>query len=162
MLSYPDGLPLPLRDGYAMTPTSPIRRTRMQSGRSRSRRAFLSVPTQVTVSFLFNARQARLFDGWLKWGIGWADWFLCPIKSPLDDHVQPTRAQFVDIPVGPELVGTRLWRYTATLELFALPIIDEAEFTSLLAGMPITVMTAQLRALLQRWYTKSWPGAAAT
>jgi hypothetical protein len=45
--------------------------------------------------------------------------------------------------------------------LFELPIVDEAAFTSLLAGMPITVMTAQLRALLERWYTKSWPGATA-
>ncbi|MNP84094.1 hypothetical protein D3C76_1832510 [compost metagenome] len=62
----------------------------------------------------------------------------------------------------PELVGVDLWRYTAELELFELPIVDEAEFTSLLAGMSITVMTAQLRALLERWYTKSWPGATAT
>ncbi|MFG0340946.1 hypothetical protein ACF8FF_23925 [Pseudomonas sp. zjy_13] len=55
-----------------------------------------------------------------------------------------------------------VWRYTATLELFELPIIDEAEFTSLLAGVPIAVMTAQLRDLLERWYTRSWPGALAT
>ncbi|WP_347783708.1 hypothetical protein [Pseudomonas kurunegalensis] len=42
-----------------------------------------------------------------------------------------------------------------------LPVVDEAEFTSLLAGMSITVMTAQLRSLLERWYTRSWPGAPA-
>ncbi|WKL52806.1 hypothetical protein Q1W70_25890 [Pseudomonas kielensis] len=53
-----------------------------------------------------------------------------------------------------------MWRFTATLELFELPVLNEAELTDLLAGMDISVMNAQLRSLLERWYTKSWPGAA--
>lgn len=157
MLSYPDGLPLPLRDGYRFSPVSPIVRTTMASGRAMQRRRFRSVPTMVSVSWLMTEEQARLFDGWLKWGVKWADWFLCPIQSPLG--IKPARARFTDIPEGPELFGVNMWRYSAVLELFELPIIDEAAFTELLAEMPLPVMTAQLRALLQRWYTKSWPGA---
>ena len=157
MLTYPEGLPLPLREGYGFTPVSPVSSMQMASGRSRRRRVFLNVPTMVSVSGLCTAEQAKLFEGWCKWGINWIDWFLCPIKSPLG--LQLTRVRFTDIYQGPELVGVNHWRYTATLELFELPIIDEAEFINLLAGMDIGVMNAQLRSLLERWYTKSWPGA---
>lgn len=157
MLSIPNGIPLPLRDGYGFSPISPIQRTPLSSGRARQRRRFLSVPTMVNVSWLCNEEQAKLFEGWAKWGIGYADWFLCPLKSPLG--LVPTRARFTDIYQGPELVGVNHWRYTATLELFELPIISEAELADLIAGMDIGVMNSQLRGLLQRWYTKSWPGA---
>jgi hypothetical protein len=157
MLSLPDGLPLPLRDGYGFTPVSPVLRTTMASGRAMQRRRYRSVPTMVSVSWLLTAEQARLFEGWCKWGIGWVDWFLCPIKTPIG--LSPTRARFTDIYGGPELVGVDLWRYTATLELFELPVISEAELADLLAGMDLSVMNARLLALLKRWYTKSWPGA---
>lgn len=157
MLTIPDGVPLPLREGYGFNPVSPIVRTQMASGRTMQRRRFISVPTMVNVSWLMTAEQAQLFEGWCKWAIGYADWFLCPLKSPLG--LKPTRARFTDIYQGPELVGVNMWRYTATLELFELPIISEAELTDLLAGMDVGVMNAQLRNLLQRWYTKSWPGA---
>lgn len=132
----------------------------MSSGRAMQRRRFGNVPTLLTVSWLLSTDEAKLFEGWCKWGIGWVDWFLCPLRTPLG--LKPHRARFADIYVGPEFISDGLWRYTATLELFELPIVDEAEFTSLLAGMPIKVMTAQLRSLLERWFTRSWPGAPAT
>ena len=158
MLSFPDDLPLPVGEGYGFKPVSPIVRTPMASGRAMQRRRFLSVPTILPVSWLLTSEEAKLFEGWCKWGIGWADWFLCPIKSPLG--LKPTRARFTDIYEGPEFVADDLWRYTATLELFELPILNEADLTDLLAGMDIAVMSAELRSLLERWYTKSWPGAA--
>lgn len=157
MLVYPEGLPLPLRERYGFTPVSPIRRSQKVSGRAVQRRLYSSVPTMVNVSWIFTAKQARLFEGWCKWEISYADWFLCPIKSPLG--LQPTRSRFTDIYQGPELVGVDMWRYSATLELFELPIVDEAEFAELLLGMPLPVMNAALTAELMRWYTKSWPGA---
>ncbi|MDI3356978.1 hypothetical protein MO767_21885 [Pseudomonas sp. UYIF39] len=157
MLTMPDGIPLPLREGYGFKPTSPIVRSQFVTGRARNRRRYLSVPTEVSVSWLCNAEQAKLFEGWCKWGIGWADWFMCPIRSPLG--LVQTKAQFTDIYDGPKLVGVNLWRYTAVLSLFEMPILNEAELTDLLAGMDVRVMNAGLRGLLQRWYTKSWPGA---
>ena len=158
MLVYPEGLPLPLRDGYSFTPVSPIRRSEKVSGRAVQRRLYTSVPTIVAVSWLCTARQARLFEGWCKWGIGWADWFLCPLKTPLG--LNPTRARFTDIYDGPALVGIDLWRYSATLELFEMPVVSEAELLDLMLEMDLTVMNPQLSALLNRWYTKSWPASA--
>jgi hypothetical protein len=157
MLTMPDGIPLPLRDGYGFKPTSPIMRTPFVSGRARNRRRYRSVPTEVSVTWLCNAEQARMFEGWCKWGIGWADWFMCPIKSPLG--LMPTQAQFTDIYDGPTLVGVDHWRYTAVLSLFEMPVISEAELTDMMAGMDLSVMNSKLRGELKSWYTKSWPGA---
>ena len=123
MLTYPEGLPLPLRDDYGFMPVSPFLRSPKMSGRAVQRRLYSSVPTIVSVSWLFTAPQAQLFEGWCKWEINWVDWFLCPIKSPLG--LQLTRARFTDIYQGPELVGVNMWRYTATLELFEMPLVDK-------------------------------------
>jgi hypothetical protein len=99
-----------------------------------------------------------MFEGWCKWGIGWADWFMCPIRSPLG--LTMTQAQFTDIYDGPTLVGVNLWRYTAVLSLFEMPVISEAELTDMMAGIDIRVMNSSLRSQLKRWYTNTWPGAA--
>ncbi|AIR90236.1 hypothetical protein [Pseudomonas cremoricolorata] len=159
MKAIPDLLPFPLREGYGISPVSQIVRTPMASGRAMQRRRYRSVPALFNVSWLFTRKEAQLFDGWRKWDIRWADWFLCPIKTPVG--LEPTRARFTDQPVIPELVGIDLWRYTAELEVYDLPIVDEAEYIELLAGMKLPVMNAALRELLQRWYTRSWPGATA-
>ena len=157
MLTYPEGLPLPQREGYGFSKISPIASTPMVTGRSRRRRVWRSTPARVAVSWLMEGPEAKLFMGWFEHGINGVDWFLCPVKSPMG--LELAKAQFTDIYQGPFLVGVDLWRFTAELELFKLPIISEAELTDLLAGMDIGVMNAQLRSLLQRWYTKSWPGA---
>ena len=95
--------------------------------------------------------------GWFKWGVNYVDWFLCPIKSPMG--LVLTKTRFTGIYSGPDLFGVDHWRFSVTAELFEIPIVNEAEFVSLLAGMDITVMNSRLRSELQRWYTKSWPGA---
>ncbi|MFV3291295.1 hypothetical protein ACNFBR_21465 [Pseudomonas sp. NY11955] len=112
------------------------------------------------MSWLLTDKQAQLFEGWYRWGINAVDWFLCPIKSPMG--LKMTKAQFVDIYTGPALVSGRLWRYTAELELFDLPVPDEATFMELLLGMPLPQMNAAISTELIRWYTKSWPGAQIT
>lgn len=158
MHTYPEGLPLPQREGYGFAPVSPIKRSNKVSGRATQRRLYSSVPTLVSVSWLFDSEEASLFEGFCKWEINWGDFFLCPVKSPRG--LQLARVRFTDeFYQGPDLVGIDMWRYTAVLELFEMPVVNEAEYASLLAGMDIGVMNAQLRSLMQRWYTKSWPGA---
>lgn len=157
MLTYPDNLPLPLREGYGFKPVSPIVRTQLVSGRAIQRVRFKNVPTAVTLSWVLDAEQAKLLMGWFKWGVNYVDWFLCPIKSPMG--LVLTKTRFTDIYSGPDLFGINHWRFTVTAELFEIPIVNEAEFVSLLAGIDITVMNSRLRSELQSWYTKSWPGA---
>lgn len=157
MLSFPDNLPLPLREGYEFKPVSPITRTPLVNGRSIQRLKYRNFPTMVTLSWVLDAEQAKLFQGWFKWGIGYIDWFMCPIKSPMG--LTPTRVRFTDIYSGPELVGVDHWRFSVPAELFEIPIVDEDEFLSLLAGLDLTVMNGDLRERLLAWYTKNWPSA---
>ena len=146
-----------MREGYGFKPASPIVRTQLVSGQAIQRVRFKNVPTDVTLSWVLNSEQAKLFMGWFKWGVNYVDWFLCPIKSPMG--LVLTKTRFTGIYSGPDLFGVDHWRFSVTAELFEIPIVNEAEFVSLLAGMDITVMNSRLRSELQRWYTKSWPGA---
>ena len=53
MIAYPEDLPEPQRDGYGFQAVSPLARSEFQSGRTRQRRRFTSVPTVATVTWLF-------------------------------------------------------------------------------------------------------------
>ena len=122
MIQYPEGLPYPEQTGYGFTPTSPIKRTAMQSGRSRTRRNYASVPTTASVSWSMNAVQAQLFESWFEDAlISGTQWFECPISSPQGDKLY--RCKFVDIYNGPAYDGPGQWRFTALLELFERPVL---------------------------------------
>lgn len=123
MIQYPAGLPYPLRQGYGLTPVSPLRRSELQTGRARQRRSYTSVPTMADVSWLMNDRQAMIFEGWFRDGLlDGAQWFDCPLKLPTGTRTYVAR--FVDIYHGPVLVGRSHWQYSARLELRERPILD--------------------------------------
>lgn len=122
MIQYPEGLPRPLREDYGFTPTSGLIRTQMQSGRSRQRRQFASVPTSTPVSWLFDATQAQLFESWYEEVLqGGSQWFEMEFKTP--QGIMPYRARFVEGYTGPTMVTVSHWRFRAVLELFERPIL---------------------------------------
>ncbi|WP_442904870.1 hypothetical protein, partial [Hafnia sp.] len=98
---YPhDYLPMPLQDGYAFQPVSPLMRTEMTTGRARQRRAFISTPTQANVQWLFETDiQAQLFEAWYRETItDGADWFFMRLQTPLG--VEFYKCRFTDIYQG--------------------------------------------------------------
>lgn len=125
-IKYPhDYLPMPLQDGYAFTPTSPLLRSTKVNGRAQQRRAYTSVPTQVAVSWFMNAQEAMLFESWFQSSItDGADWFIMKLQTPLglQDEYQ---CRFTDIYQGPNLVAPNYWKFTATLELKKRPILPD-------------------------------------
>lgn len=122
MIEYPEGLPLPLREGYAFQAVSPMVRSDLQSGRARQRRRFTSVPTMDSVSWLLDDVQAQLFEAWWEDAlISGSQWFECPLKTP--EGIQNYTARFTDIYSGPILSGRSHWRFTAELELRERPIL---------------------------------------
>lgn len=124
MLTYPEGLPLPLREGYGFQAVSPILRSKKMSGRSVQRRLYSSTPTEPSVSWLMSAAQAQLFMGWYEHVLlSGSQWFECPLRTPLGLELH--RARFTDIYSGPDLVGVDHWRFTATLEMFKQPLIGK-------------------------------------
>ncbi|HEM0058985.1 TPA: hypothetical protein U0S23_004968, partial [Escherichia coli] len=60
-LNWPETLPLPLSDGYAASPVSPVIRTELDSGRAIMRRRYVSTPVRLTVSWLLDDEQAATF-----------------------------------------------------------------------------------------------------
>ena len=124
MLAYPEGLPTPQREGYGFDPVSPITSTKLVSGRSERRRAFVSTPTVATVTWLLTPSEAQLFEGWFEYVLLSGSLpFECPLLTPMG--MEPDRANFVDIYSGPVLVGVDLWRFSAQLSLFKRPLVDK-------------------------------------
>ncbi|QQE90495.1 hypothetical protein [Azotobacter chroococcum] len=122
MIQYPEGLPMPLREGYSFQAVSPLLRSDLESGRSRQRRLYTSVPTMVGVSWLLSGVQAQLFEAWWEDAlISGSQWFECPLKTP--EGIQRYVARFTDIYSGPNLTGRSHWRFTAELELRERPIL---------------------------------------
>lgn len=83
---YPhDYLPMPLQDGYAFQPVSPLKRTEMTTGRARQRRAFISTPTKANVQW-FSKRMFRpsyLRPGTAKPSLTVLTGFLCGYRLRL-------------------------------------------------------------------------------
>lgn len=121
---YPAWLPPALHDGYGFRPVSPIVRSTFVSGRSMQRRRAKSTPTQVAVNWLLNDGTAALFEKWFQEDLSdGAAHFLCLLKTSLGMGYY--RAQFVDIYEGPELVGGKYWRFSATVEVDKRPLLAD-------------------------------------
>ncbi|MNY26143.1 hypothetical protein D3C86_1599750 [compost metagenome] len=148
MIQSPEGLPLPLREGYGFNPLSPMKSTPLVTGKKIRRRAFKSVPTRTTVTWLLSAGEAQLFEGWFEHVlISGTLAFECPLKTPLG--LENHQANFDDIYSGPVLVGVDHWRFTAELWLLKRPLVD-AEWV-LLAPDYILMSDIIDRAVNQDW-----------
>ncbi|CAI3796052.1 hypothetical protein [Rheinheimera sp. MM224] len=122
---YPhDLLPLPLREGYGLTPVSPLMRTDMQSGRAKQRRRYQSTPTQAPINWIFiQPGQALLFEQWYQHVLmDGVLWFNMKLRTP--EGVKFYKCRFMDIYKGGELDGPNYWRYSAELELWERPTMD--------------------------------------
>ena len=148
MIQYPEGLPLPLREGYGFDPVSPMISTPLVNGRKIRRRTYQNVPTRTSVTWLLSASEAQLFEGWFEHVlISGTLPFECPLKSPLG--LENYQANFNDIYKGPELVGVDHWRFTAELWLLKRPIVG-ADWV-LFAPEYILYSSIFDRAMTQKW-----------
>jgi hypothetical protein len=125
MPTYPVGLPLPVQQGYALQHVSPMVRTEMQSGRARQRRAFTSVPSMVSVSWIFRTQtEAQLFEGWFRDDLGAGDganWFSMKLQTPLG--IMDYECRFTGIYNGPQLIAFDKWQVSGELEIRDRPIL---------------------------------------
>ena len=122
---YPhDLLPMPLREGYGLTPVSPLMRTDMQSGRAKQRRRYQSTPTQAPINWIFTQPgQASLFEQWYQHVLmDGVLWFNMKLRTP--EGVKFYKCRFIDIYQGGELDGPNYWRYSAEVELWERPTMD--------------------------------------
>lgn len=138
-IDYPHKyLPLPLQDGFAYQPISPLLRTEMTSGRARQRRRYTSTPTQAAVSWIMTDGQGQAFEAWFRDVItDGSAWFNMMLKAPTG--IKPYVCRFVDIYEGPTLIGGKYWQFSATLELWErpLPLPGWGNFPEFLVGQSI-------------------------
>lgn len=137
---YPhEYLPMPLQDGYGFSPVSPLLRSQKVNGRAQQRRAFLSTPTNVSVTWFMTPQQAQLFEAWYQNAItDGAAWFFMKLQTPLN-VVDQVKCRFTDIYQGPVLTPPNYWTFTATLELDKRPVIPGgwAEYPEFILGANI-------------------------
>ncbi|HKR45544.1 MAG TPA: hypothetical protein VJU59_38730 [Paraburkholderia sp.] len=112
--AYPDGLPLPLRDGYGLDKVNRIRSTAMDNGRAIQRWEFDDAPEFPSVSWIFTEPQSRLFNAWHTQVVK-SGWFT--VRLLTDMGFDDVTARFVESPKRAELLGKYLWKWTATLEI---------------------------------------------
>ncbi len=131
-VSWPDTLPRPTFQGYAVEPMDSILRTEMESGPARQRRRYTQTPTRITVRWRLTFSQFALFESWLKYKAkeGGA-WFSITLLGGLGMVTQ--RARFVGrgssayqarpLRGGPG-DGPR-WIVTSVLEVDDRPVLSE-------------------------------------
>lgn len=119
---YPDGLPLPLRDGYGLDKVNRIRSTDMDVGRAVQRWEFDDAPEFPSVSWIFSETQSRLFNAWVN-QVAKAGWFT--IRLLTDMGFDDVTARFKATPTRAELVGKYSWRWAATLEIEYEQMLEE-------------------------------------
>lgn len=123
MIDYPEGLPLPLSEGYGLEPVSPLMSSPLQNGQFETRRIFKNTPVAVNLIWEFSSPQAQLFDAWWEYTlISGSLPFDCPLQTPLG--IDKYTGKFREIPKGGVLTKLNYWRYTAQVWLLKRPIID--------------------------------------
>lgn len=121
-LYYPEGLPNAQREDHGMEAVSPFSRTPMDSGRSRSRPRFTSVPTMATFNWKFTDQQAQMFESWFRDTINnGAAWFNIKYKTPLGMSLLVCK--FATMYKGPILLPLNRWGFSATMEVWERPLL---------------------------------------
>ena len=113
-ISYPAGLPHPLKEGYAFEPENNIIRTQMQSGRARQRQTFDSVPSYASLGWILTDQQAQLLESWAA-QVAKAEWLTMTLRTPLGLFSHEVR--FMSALSGPKRIGVRHWGYSVKAEL---------------------------------------------
>lgn len=76
MANWPTTLPLPMLDGYSVSPQAAVIRTQVEGGPARYRRRFSDAPEDITANVLLTAAQMVIFRAFYRDDIHMgADWF---------------------------------------------------------------------------------------
>lgn len=132
---WPNTLPLPTVQGYAVQPEDAILRTEMEAGLARQRRRFTNVPTKVSVRWIMRRDQYAVFEGWYRWhakeGANWFTITLLGGLGLLDQEARFTRQFSARL-----MAGGTLWEITSELEIRERPVLDEGILDLLLSEDP--------------------------
>jgi len=148
LVHWPDRLPLPTYDGYALEPEAAVTRTDMEAGPARQRRRFTQAPTRIPVRWRMSPIEFATFEAWfrLKLADG-AEWFAVDLLSGIG--IASHEARFPGQSGSPYRAvpgrgGT--WIVTSALEVRRLPLLDEGALDIILSE-DVPVLFADISAL---------------
>ena len=127
---FPQHLPYPTTEGYAIKPGEAIVRTDMESGPARQRRCYTQTPSKISVRWVMNREQFSLFEAWYKYHAKeGAEWFYITLLGGLGLLEQEARftQQF-----EAKLLNGYLWEITSELEIRDRPTLSEGALNILL------------------------------
>jgi hypothetical protein len=138
---WPDTLPLPRVDGYALSAQPNTLRTELEAGAARVRLRSQALIYKVQAQWRFSPEAFALFDAWwfhrLNQGVAW---FAMPLTAGLG--LQLVQARFAGAWDSELLAGGR-WQVKAQLEVQDLPRLssDETEVAAALGPAAIDIGT---------------------
>jgi len=141
---WPDRLRPPTIEGYAIRPGETILRTEMEAGPARQRRRFTDAPSRITVRWLMDPEEFRLFEAWYRYvGLEGGTFFEIELLGGLGMVAQEARftRQFEARP----LPGGH-WEVACELEVRARPTLSAGGLAILLGEDPAG-LTASIDAL---------------
>ena len=152
-ITWPDRLPLPTFDGYAVQPQDAVARTDMESGAARVRRRYTSIPSRIPVRWRFGPTEFGIFESWFRWMVSdGAQWFSIELLGGMG--MVGHEARFIGDNAGSYKAqpqrgspgsGPR-WIVTALLEIRERPVMSGDTLNLMmqedLAGLTAAVLTA--------------------
>ena len=149
---WPSQLPKPLADGYSYERKPATAGTQMDNGRQRARRRFRTVPTTVSVRWIFSGDQLAHFEGWFDHELeGGTLPFFAQISA--GRGIVPVRATFAPgTSYGVSNETYNRWTVTAELATVEMPTMpaDLIAVPDLIYGLSI----------IDRAINQQWPLAA--
>lgn len=113
---FPVTLPKPSMRQYSLTPVNNVIRTEMESGPARTRRRYISVPTDVSVVWTLTRAELEAFQSFYREAIyDGAGWFLMPVV--MGDGEALRKSRFKQPYEAATVANEHVWRVTATLEV---------------------------------------------
>lgn len=138
LVTWPDTLPLPTVEGYAVSPQEAVLRTEMESGPARQRRRFRQTPTRITVRWLLGEYHFALFEAWYKFHADeGGQWFQITLLGGLG--LLPHDARFTR-QFDARLLPARRWEVRGELEIRERPTLDAGAVSLLLEVEPTALL----------------------
>jgi hypothetical protein len=127
LIKFPSNLPAPLLSDHSLKQQSNLLRTKMDSGHSRVRRRFKSVPTVNKASWLLKNADAAVFEGFIEHALhGASVWFLMDVLTPLG--IVEHEVRFITSPMEDyKALNALWWQYKAKIEINQRQIISEEQ-----------------------------------
>lgn len=114
--TFPATLPKPSMRQYSLTPANNVLRTEMESGPARTRRRYISVPTDIRVVWHLTLAELATFQAFYREAIyDGTGWFLIPVV--MGDGEALRKARFKEPYQAETIANEYSWRVTATLEV---------------------------------------------